>query len=97
MSIVTHRSLAAGSACVEAGQHIWILLTDVNRLLDTAECILRFVISDMTAVALVVWVRLIVCATMSRTGFAISRLVRMLGYRWIVVWLDVCGCFVGLV
>jgi hypothetical protein len=89
LGVASDRSLAVGSACLEAAGHIWVLLAGVNHLMDTVERILRLVMSDMAAVALVAWLRLIVCATTIRNGLAIGRLVQLLGHRWIILWLVV--------
>ncbi|KAH3981845.1 hypothetical protein HBI56_166210 [Parastagonospora nodorum] len=97
LGIASDRSLAVGSACLEAAGHIWVLLADVNRLMDTVERILRFVMSDMAAVALIAWLRLIVCATTLQNGLAIGRLVQLLGHRWIMLWLVVLTVLVILV
>jgi hypothetical protein len=84
MTTVAESYAVAGSACFEAVEHIWILLVDVHRFLIAVERILRFMMNDITAVALVTWARLVLCATIMILGLVLLQLMRMLSSPWVL-------------
>lgn len=70
----------AASACLVAGQRLWAVLVEMDRLLD---CMLRFVISDETADTTMTVIRATVGGSVLQVGVPLSRL--LLGNRWLTI------------